>query len=279
MGWESQAVHLVPRGNLGQLLNHANDKPLIEALEKVCVGLGEQPCAAPAIDGQPTRADILRTGSLTSAVGIVATVAGFRAAFGSWPTHIEMPVLMAEAIEEQVLTPLGWNIFTSCSGMRAPWLRQTERTRFSSTPARTKLLPRASPPTSGSGASPSRERLEEPMWVFFRDAFLSVVDKGCDGATLLVRAPRRRDKKGVSGNQRDNGRWRRLSLSRATPSRTRTGEGLRGHARYHVSKFQVGGRCPVAARRLHGCLVRHVPVSARRVAAVLKILAGSPTLG
>ncbi|MDB5781278.1 hypothetical protein [Caballeronia mineralivorans] len=39
-------------------------------------------------------------------------VAGFRAAFGSWPTHIEMPVRMAQAIEEQVLTPLGWSMLT-----------------------------------------------------------------------------------------------------------------------------------------------------------------------
>ncbi|MDB5781277.1 NUDIX hydrolase [Caballeronia mineralivorans] len=43
MGWESQAVHLVPRGKLGQLLNNANDKPLIDALEKACVGFDEQP--------------------------------------------------------------------------------------------------------------------------------------------------------------------------------------------------------------------------------------------
>jgi 8-oxo-dGTP pyrophosphatase MutT (NUDIX family) len=38
MGWESQAVHLVPRGKLVQLLNHANDQPLIEALEKAWDG-------------------------------------------------------------------------------------------------------------------------------------------------------------------------------------------------------------------------------------------------
>jgi ADP-ribose pyrophosphatase YjhB (NUDIX family) len=112
MGWESQAVHLVPRGRLGQLLNHVNDKPLIEALEKAYVGFGAQLCAAPTSGGQLTHADILRTGSLTSAVRIVATVAGFRAAFGSWPTHIKMPVLLAEAIEEHVLTPLGWNMLT-----------------------------------------------------------------------------------------------------------------------------------------------------------------------
>lgn len=101
MGWESQAVHLVPRDKLGQLLNHANDKPLIDAFEKACASLGEQPFPAPTDGGQLTRADILRNGSLTSAARIVATVAGFRAAFCSWPTHIEMPVLIAEAIEEQ----------------------------------------------------------------------------------------------------------------------------------------------------------------------------------
>ncbi len=79
-------------------------------LENVCVDLGEQPYPAPTIGDQLARADILRTDALTSAARIVATVAGFRATFGSWPTHIEMPVLMAEAIEEQVLTPLGWSL-------------------------------------------------------------------------------------------------------------------------------------------------------------------------
>ncbi len=112
MGWESQAVHLVPRDKLGQLLNHANDKPLIDALEKACVDLGKQLCAVPTIDHQLTRMDILRTGSLTSVARIIATVAGFRTTFGAWPTHIEIPVLMAEAIREQVLTPLGWRMLT-----------------------------------------------------------------------------------------------------------------------------------------------------------------------
>jgi 8-oxo-dGTP pyrophosphatase MutT (NUDIX family) len=110
MGWESQAVHLVPRDKLSHFLNHTNDQPLIKVLENVCVNLGEQPNPAPTIGGQLARADILRTDWLTSAARIVATVAGFRATFGSWPTHIEMPVLMAEAIEEQVLTPLGWSL-------------------------------------------------------------------------------------------------------------------------------------------------------------------------
>ncbi|AET95572.1 hypothetical protein BYI23_F000210 (plasmid) [Burkholderia sp. YI23] len=34
MGWESQAVLLVPIGQLATVLNHPNDKPVIEALEK-----------------------------------------------------------------------------------------------------------------------------------------------------------------------------------------------------------------------------------------------------
>jgi hypothetical protein len=41
---------------------------------------------------------------------MVATVARFRATVGSWQTHIEMPTLMAQAIEEQVLTPLDWSL-------------------------------------------------------------------------------------------------------------------------------------------------------------------------
>ncbi|MGF6808438.1 8-oxo-dGTP pyrophosphatase MutT (NUDIX family) [Paraburkholderia sp. Clong3] len=34
MGWESQAVLLVPTGQLATVLNHRNDKPIIEALKK-----------------------------------------------------------------------------------------------------------------------------------------------------------------------------------------------------------------------------------------------------
>jgi 8-oxo-dGTP pyrophosphatase MutT (NUDIX family) len=45
MGWESQAVHLVPRGKLPTLLNHANDKPLIEALENVWRSRSPRPYA------------------------------------------------------------------------------------------------------------------------------------------------------------------------------------------------------------------------------------------
>ena len=34
MGWESQAVHLVPRSLLANFLTHANDLPLLKALDK-----------------------------------------------------------------------------------------------------------------------------------------------------------------------------------------------------------------------------------------------------
>jgi ADP-ribose pyrophosphatase YjhB (NUDIX family) len=34
MGWESQAVHLVPHKKLGEFLHHINDQPLIKVLEK-----------------------------------------------------------------------------------------------------------------------------------------------------------------------------------------------------------------------------------------------------
>jgi hypothetical protein len=38
MGWESQAVHLVPRARLGELLHHSNDQSLISAPQKACDG-------------------------------------------------------------------------------------------------------------------------------------------------------------------------------------------------------------------------------------------------
>ena len=42
MGWESQAVHLVPLSQLGGFLHHVNDQPLIEALEKA-LGFSDSP--------------------------------------------------------------------------------------------------------------------------------------------------------------------------------------------------------------------------------------------
>ncbi|MBK4737805.1 NUDIX hydrolase [Noviherbaspirillum sp. DKR-6] len=38
MGWESQAVHLVPPALLGQLLTHSNDVPLLRALLRLSAG-------------------------------------------------------------------------------------------------------------------------------------------------------------------------------------------------------------------------------------------------
>lgn len=36
MGWETQAVHLVPRSELAQMLEHSNDQPVLQALLLAC---------------------------------------------------------------------------------------------------------------------------------------------------------------------------------------------------------------------------------------------------
>jgi len=95
MGWESEAVHLIPAKRLPSFTTHVNDQPVVEAV----LGLLSKPV---------TRADILATWTLTSAQRILYTMAGFRRKYGRWPDRVLKDAGMADAIKREVLTPLGW---------------------------------------------------------------------------------------------------------------------------------------------------------------------------
>ena len=100
MGWESQAVHLVPRALLPKLASHQNDKGVIQALEEQLPRLVK-------------RENVMVSSTLTSALRIIYTVNAFRGRFGVWPTQIKLGKDMAGAIQEHVLTPVGWAMMAS----------------------------------------------------------------------------------------------------------------------------------------------------------------------
>lgn len=99
MGWESQGVSLVPLAMLGDILNHPNDAPLVKALQK---------------EPRPARRDVIKYQfGLTSGFRILATINGFYRKYGVWPQRLLMENNMANAIMNEVLTPLGWQMITS----------------------------------------------------------------------------------------------------------------------------------------------------------------------
>ena len=100
MGWESEAVHLVPESQLPAFVAHHNDKGILEALRQRHVR-------------RLTRAEILLSDTLGSAYRILTTIEGFRAQHRKWPTRVRMAGEMAKGIQEQLLTPLGWALLAS----------------------------------------------------------------------------------------------------------------------------------------------------------------------
>ena len=97
MGWETQAVHLVPRAALADFLTHKNDLPLLKALNEMPIK-------------PPSRHEILLTSTLTSATRIVAAINGYRNKHEKWPCRVLMNADMSDAIQTQVMTPLGWTM-------------------------------------------------------------------------------------------------------------------------------------------------------------------------
>ncbi|QID17837.1 NUDIX hydrolase [Nitrogeniibacter mangrovi] len=95
MGWESQAVHLVPRDHLAAFVSHTNDLAVLEALDR-------------KLPTRPMEADIVRAGALAAGFRILATVNGFRRQFGSWPTQLRIYRMTAEGIKRDILTDTGW---------------------------------------------------------------------------------------------------------------------------------------------------------------------------
>jgi ADP-ribose pyrophosphatase YjhB (NUDIX family) len=96
MGWESQAVHLVPRSRLAEFLTNGNDAPLLKALTT----------PKPA----PTREDLLKYFTLSSAHRIVYIINAYRQRFGKWPSKVTMDAGMYEALQREIFTPLGWSM-------------------------------------------------------------------------------------------------------------------------------------------------------------------------
>ena len=100
MCWESQAVHLVPRTNLAKYLTNANDEPLLAKLLSRTTAL--------------TKDDIVKYEfGLTSGHRILEAVRGYRSRFGKWPTRLLMWDRMADAIQRDTLTDLGWAMLVS----------------------------------------------------------------------------------------------------------------------------------------------------------------------
>jgi hypothetical protein len=100
MGWESQAVHLVPGAQLPDFVLHAHDRRILEALKH-------------RHTRRLARAEILLSSTLAWACRLLETVEGFHTRHGQWPSRVLMDASMATAIQEQVLTPLGWALLAS----------------------------------------------------------------------------------------------------------------------------------------------------------------------
>ncbi len=97
MGWESQAVSLVPLSKLGGLLNGAADKPVLERLMQV---VAMRPKLRP-VDGE-----VIRHGG--NLVRTLQALDGFMATHGSWPTRLQIRPECLVDLATHHLTPLGF---------------------------------------------------------------------------------------------------------------------------------------------------------------------------
>lgn len=97
MGWESQAVSLVPLSKLGAILNGAADKPLLERLMQV---VAARPALCP-VDGE-----VIRHGG--NLVRTLQALDGFMATHSCWPTRLQMRPECLVDLAVHHLTPLGF---------------------------------------------------------------------------------------------------------------------------------------------------------------------------
>lgn len=91
MGWESQAVSLVPLKQLGEMLNGAADKPVLERLLQVAF---------------PSDGEVVQHGG--NFVRTLQALDGFRATHGCWPTRLQMSPACLADLAVHHLTPLGF---------------------------------------------------------------------------------------------------------------------------------------------------------------------------
>ena len=61
----------------------------------------------------PSREELLKSWTLSSATRIVATINSYRSRFGKWPDTVLMDLGMFEAIPKDVLTPLAWQMLNA----------------------------------------------------------------------------------------------------------------------------------------------------------------------
>ena len=100
MGWESQAVHLVPQSLLSSFVSDERDEGVLKALR-------DFPFCT------PTREDLLMSSTLDSATSIVATINAFRKRYGRWPERLLVNDEMSTCIQQNVLTALAWSMLNS----------------------------------------------------------------------------------------------------------------------------------------------------------------------
>lgn len=97
MGWESQAVSLVPLSTLGAILNAETDKPVLERLMQV---VAMRPVLFP-LDGE-----VIRHGGNLGRT--LQALDGFMATYGCWPTRLQMRPECLVDLAIHHLTPLGF---------------------------------------------------------------------------------------------------------------------------------------------------------------------------
>lgn len=100
MGWESQAVMLVPRKQLADVLAHKNDQPLVRALDAL-------------LPLRPVQKDILKYFTLTSGHRILAAIHRFRRKYGTWPHRVLVDAGVLDALRKEVLTPQAWALLAT----------------------------------------------------------------------------------------------------------------------------------------------------------------------
>lgn len=111
MGWESQAVMLVPREQLAEFLNSPNDKPIIQAIMKLEL---HTPPSNSAVETPPVRTPVqtVRQGG-GNLVRILQALDGFFARHRCWPSVISLCADCLVDLATHHLTPFGFFLLQS----------------------------------------------------------------------------------------------------------------------------------------------------------------------
>lgn len=99
MGWETQAVHLIPREKLAEFLTHKNDLPLLKAI------------LARSRTLSATQDIVKHHGG--NLVRMRQAILSFRQQYGHWPSTLALGSETITSVQEH-LTPLGYEKLASC---------------------------------------------------------------------------------------------------------------------------------------------------------------------